>query len=328
MILANVLKLKVAFDCHENTLYPLNPVILSNSIIKGGEFSNCHSRDVLIFPWEPELHYMRYHYNTSVYNVSCGSLLTYPEHIQVNETIDYLKDEPLPVYDCSTSSCYFARGFSAQLSVSADAPGAARIYVCWFTNPSDYAHFLSIGAAPSDYAHFLSIGAAPSDGKGKGCVMVLELSQDGTEFKNMVTINSMLPSYYFVGIRVEREVVSLQYYFTTERSFYNRSDFGKTPDCIISNTESLCYIDQLSGETCIMLYAGPETNANSSSYFPLALHELNGKPSEQQQKRDASIALWVLTSLAMVISFILCIIFPSILVYKRMAIRKTAVYLN
>ena len=285
----NILKLRVPFGCSENEFHP---DILSNSTIEGGEFSSCHSAVNVSF--RERLHYLP----ISAYNVSCGSLITYREYIQVNETIDYLKDEPLPVYNCSMSSCYFARGFSAQVSVSADAPGGARISVCWFTNESDYAHFLGIGEN--------DLLAASGDTNDRDCVKVLEFSRNGTEFKNTVTIKNMLPSYYYVGIRVENELTSLWYNFTTERSFYNRSDFGKTPDCIISHTDPLCNI-QLSGEACIMLYADPEPNANSSSYYPLAL---NGQKKHGQKWKDGvSTALWVLIAIFLIIILVFCRLF-------------------
>ena len=293
----NVHVIGIPFNCHENAVHP---DILSNSTIKGGEFSSCHSAVNVSF--RERLHYLP----ISAYNVSCGSLITYREHIQVNETIDYLKDEPLPVYDCSTSSCYFARGFSAQVSVSADAPGGARISVCWFTNESDYTHFLGIGEN--------DILTASGDTKDRECLKVLEFSRNGTEFKNTVTIKNMLPSYYYVGIRVEKELTSLWYNFTTERGFYNRSDFGKTPDCIISHTDPLCNI-QLSGEACIMLYADPEPNANSSSYYLLAL---NGQKKHGQKWKDGVfIALWVLIVIFPVVSIIIII-----LVLYRLFCRK------
>ena len=133
IMLVNILKLRVPFECSENEFHP---DILSNSTIKGGEFSSCHS--AVTMTSREHIHYLP----ISAYKVSCENLVLYHEPFQINETIDFPEHVHFPVYDCSTSSCYFARGLSAQISVSVDAPGVGRISVCWFTNQSDYTHFL------------------------------------------------------------------------------------------------------------------------------------------------------------------------------------------
>lgn len=273
--------LELRFDCRENTWYPN---LLSNDTIKGGEFSSCLS-GVTITSKDDRLLYS----SISAYIISCENLHVYREHVQEIDTIPELKDKHLPMYDSSVNSSYFANGFSGQISVRVKAPEAANVSICWFTNENDYEHFLSIGL--EDIKQFV----APRD-KDKGCINVLEF-YNGTEF-NTTMIKNILSSYYFIGIRIEKEITSLWYNFTAERSYYNRSDFGKVPDCKISHTDPHCDI-HLSDKTCVMLYADPEPVANTSTFHPLAL---NGQKEPQKLKYGAFIAVCALLSISFLVA--------------------------
>lgn len=187
------------------------------------------------------------------------------------------------MYDSSINSSYFADGFKGQISVKVSASGGARISLCWFTDESDYEHFLDLGTDMEQFNVYTY--------EERGCIKVLEF-KNGTEIKT-TPINNTLPSYYFIGIRVEKTITSLRYNFTAERTYYNVSDLAKVPDCKIAHIDPQCSI-QLSGETCVMLYAEPEPVENASTFHPLILH---GQKKSDERKEDISIFLWVLAGL-------------------------------
>jgi hypothetical protein len=200
-----------------------------------------------------------------------------------------IESESLHVYDSSINSSYFANGLTGQLSVRANISTNARIQICYFTNETNYQNF---------------IDGEEEDERGD-CSCVLEVI-NGTKQHNCdgttKRINNSLPGYYFIGLKIEKLVDHLCFNFTAERTFYNRSDFEKIPNC-----EDVPCIFSDPREACIMLHAEPMFEPTFSSL------QITGQSKIQETK----IALIVFTVAIFIIVIIIIVLISGCLYRHR-----------
>lgn len=205
------------------------------------------------------------------------------------------------MYDSSSiNSSYFADGFSGWISARASVPVEqhARISVCWFTSKNDYDRFLNHGTAVTEFKGACKI------------LLVWEEPHNGSKFNTVNLVNETSPSYYFIGIKVEKAVSSLWYNFTTVRSYYNNLDLGTDPDCRITNLKHQCDFD-LHDKKCVLLYAEPEAVVNTSTFH---LVKLKGKKQTRKAKEIGYKVIWVVTAILPLVALSICVVNSHVII--------------
>lgn len=245
-------------------------VSLSDDTVLAARFKSCQSLATIQTKLATKI---------KAYSVDCSDLtaLSYHQMISVTNSLHNVSVSAFAVYEGVNSSSYFADGVSSEITLNLRAGGGSKASVCHFTNYTLFNDFLR-----QDYSN------------ATNCQEFIINADNGSDIHHYTSSFSFNAStYYFAGIRVIHGPVSnLHYNFTTERSYYNMSDFANGKFCHLSEGAT-CNISLPFHDTCLLINT---ENAYVRDLSQKAFHQfmITGMRESEKAKYIAAIVLCLL----------------------------------
>ena len=137
------------------------------------------------------------------------------------------------------------------------------------------------------------------------------MNNNNTAQKHISTFQFKSSTYYFAGMRIKEGFVPhLQYNLTTERRYYNMSDFTNGKACHL-NREASCNVSLPYSDTCLLIHTEYENNTNQVIYHQLEVTGIRGSNKTK---------LIAVTALSLLILFYLLYLY--IMIYTKYICNK------